>query len=232
MRRLMVALLGASALSLGALAADEKAEPVATSAADMTITCGTPIAWDATEESLKAKFGADNVVHKDLGGPEGTEMFGTQIYSKDAKKTFEVVWTDDQTWSKPAFVQVTQVWSEDGETATSPDWASAQGVKVGMTIEEVEKINGKPFKLSGFGWDYGGNAVNWEGGKLELAADAKCGISIVFTDSGDSTPDSVLGDKEITSDAADVRAAKPVVARYIVYYVYPDPEAPVETPSP
>jgi hypothetical protein len=26
------------------------------------------------------------------------------------------------------------------------------GLKSGMTIEEVEKINGKPFKIAGFAW--------------------------------------------------------------------------------
>jgi len=231
MRALMTALLsGGALLAMPALAAETKAEPAP--AAPATITCGSPIAWDATEESLKAQFGAENVVHKDLGGPEGTEMFGTQIYAKDAKKTFDIVWSDEEKWANPAVINVNQVWSEDGETSTNPEWASAEGVKVGMSIEEVEKINGKPFKLSGFEWDYGGNALNWDGGKLEPAADAKCGITITFSPTAENTPESTLGDKEITSNDKDVIAAKPVVARYTVYYVRPDAEAPAETPTP
>ncbi len=230
MRVAISALLGASALMLAApaMAADEQPAK----ASDMTITCGSPIAWDATEESLKAQFGAENVVHKDLGGPEGTEMFGTQIYSGDAKKTFDIVWTDEEKWANPAIITVNQVWSEDGETATNPDWVSAEGIKAGMSIEEVEKINGKPFKLSGFGWDYGGNATSWEGGKLEPAADAKCGVSISFNQTAENVPDSTQGDKEIVSNGKDVIASKPVVSRYTVYYVRPDAEAPAETTSP
>ena len=36
-------------------------------------------------------------------------------------------------------------------------------------IEEVEKINGKPFKIAGFEWDYGGYVSNWTGGSLGSA---------------------------------------------------------------
>lgn len=229
MRSLLIALTsGVAALTVpGAIAAETGATP-----ADMTITCGTPIAWDATEESLKAQFGAENVVHKDLGGPEGTEMFGTQVYSKDAKKTFDIVWSDEEKWANPSVINVNQVWSEDGETATNPEWASAEGIKVGMPIEEVEKINGKPFKLSGFGWDYGGNALSWEGGKLQPADDAKCGITVSFNQTAENAPESTLGDKEIASNDKDVIASKPVVSSYTVYYVRPDAETPAETTSP
>lgn len=220
------ALLNAAALmamTTGVAMAADAAPPAAAASPD-TITCGTPIAWDATEESLKAQFGAENVVHKDLGGPEGTELFGTQIYGSDPTKTFDVLWADEEKWANPAAITVNRVWSEDGETATNPVWASAEGVKAGMSIEEVEKINGKPFKLSGFGWDYGGNATSWESGKLEPATDAKCGITMTFGDTSDATPASVLGDTELVSDAKDVRAAKPVVGRYMIYYLRPDPE--------
>jgi hypothetical protein len=35
-----------------------------------------------------------------------------------------------------------------------------------MTLAEIEKINGKPFKLYGFEWDFGGRSSNWQGGEL------------------------------------------------------------------
>jgi hypothetical protein len=232
MRLFMPALLGTTMLlAASALAAETKTgEAPAAPAADV-ISCGAPIAWDATEESLKAQFGAENVVHMDLGGPEGTEMFGTRIFTKDPTKTFDVVWFDDKTWSKPVVINVNQVWSEDGETVTKPTWKSPEGIYVGMPIEEVEKINGKPFKLYGFGWDYGGTPTSFEGGKLEPAADATCGTSMVFTDGGESTPESVLGEGEIMSNGKDTLKAKPTVGRFTVYYVRPDAEAPAtETP--
>ncbi len=35
-----------------------------------------------------------------------------------------------------------------------------------MTLKEIETINGKPFALLGFGWDYGGTIAGAEGGLL------------------------------------------------------------------
>lgn len=229
MRIAISALLGAGVLAMAgpAMAADEA--PKAPEATDMTITCGAPLAWDATEESLKAQFGAENVEYLDLGGPEGTELFGTRVFAKDAKKTFSVLWADEDKRANPSSVEISQVWSEDGESVTNPEWASGDGVKVGMSIEEVEKINGKPFKLSGFGWDYGGNALNWDGGKLQPADDAKCGIAVSFNQTAEEPAESTYGDKEIVSNDKDVVASKPVVWRYSVYYVRPDAE---ETPTP
>jgi len=200
--------------------------PAKAEAGETALTCGAPIAWDATEETLKSQFGAENVEYKDLGGPEGTEMFGTRVYGKDPKKTFDIVWSDEAKRANPSVINVNQVWSEDGETVTVPDWKSAEGIYLGMPIEELEKLNGKPFKLFGFGWDYGGSVISWEGGKLEPAADAKCGTSIVFSDSGDATPESVLGEGEIMSNGKDTLKAKPTVGRFSVYYVREDAAAP------
>lgn len=223
-------LLSAAAMTMvmagAARAADTAPAAAQAAAAPDTITCGSPIAWDATEETVKAQFGAGNVTYMDLGGPEGTEMYGTRVFAKDAKKTFDIVWTDEEKRAKPAVINVNPVWSEDGETASMPEWRSPEGIHLGMPIEEVEKINGKPFKLYGFGWDYGGTPTSWEGGKLEPAADAKCGTSIVFSDSGDATPESVLGEGEIMSNGKDTLKAKPTVGRFSVYYVREDAAAP------
>lgn len=35
-----------------------------------------------------------------------------------------------------------------------------------MTLQQLEKINGGPFVLTGFGWDYGGMVASWERGRL------------------------------------------------------------------
>ncbi len=231
MRALISALLASSTLlASSALAADSKTE--APAAAAGTISCEAPVAWDATEETLKAQLGAENVEYLDLGGPEGTEMFGTRVYGKDPKKTFDIVWSDDAKRANPSVINVNQIWSEDGETAIAPEWKSTEGVYLGMSIEELEKLNGKPFKLYGFGWDYGGSVISWEGGKLEPAADAKCGVSVILADTAmDGTPGNLQGDTEIMSNNKDMAKAKAQVSRYSVYYVREETADPAaETP--
>jgi hypothetical protein len=78
------------------------------------------------------------------------------------------------------------------------------GLKTGMTVAEIEKINGKPFKIAGFDWDYGGYA-NFEGGKL----DGK--VSIRFSPSTENVPEYLSGDKQLSSSDKQLRAAKPLV---------------------
>lgn len=218
----------AAMVTLMSWAAAETPTPVPTPA-DTTVTCGAPIAWDATEESVKAQFGKENVEYLDLGGPEGTELFGTRVYGGDPSRRFDIIWANDEKRSEPLSIDVSQVWSEDGETASNPEWTYTDGVKVGMSIEDVEKINGKPFKLSGFGWDYGGNALDWDGGLLQTTDDDSCGISVSFNQTAENPAESTFGDKEIASNDKDVVASKPVVSRYSVFYVRPDAE---ETPTP
>lgn len=220
--------MGAAAMALAATAgAEEKAAPAAAAApADSaTMNCGAPVAWDATEEKLKAQFGADNIVHKDVGGPEGSELFATVVNEKTPEKSFTVVWVDDEKRADPSMIMVNAMWdAETGKITGAPIYATDEGVKAGMSIEDVEKINGKPFKLSGFGWDYGGSPQSFEGGKLQQADDAKCWLSMTFTTTADQVPESVLGEGEIMSNAKDTLAAKPVVGQFMLSYMRPELE--------
>jgi predicted GNAT family acetyltransferase len=53
--------------------------------------------------------------------------------------------------------------SVQGESSV---WKTASGLYLGLSLQEVEKINAKNFTISGFGWAHGGSVVSWEGGKL------------------------------------------------------------------
>ena len=91
-------------------------------------------------------------------------------------------------------------------------WKFENGLKAGMTIEEVEKINEKPFQISGFGWDYGGHA-NFEGGKLFRK------VNLTFKPVTEEVPEYLVGDKELSSTDKQLRAAKPVVAETISVFM-------------
>jgi predicted GNAT family acetyltransferase len=53
--------------------------------------------------------------------------------------------------------------SVQGESSV---WKTASGLYLGLSLQDVEKINAKNFTISGFGWAHGGSVVSWEGGKL------------------------------------------------------------------
>lgn len=206
--------------ALAAFSLAQAAEPTA-------IACEGPFAKDATEETLKAAFGADNVVYKTVPGPEGTETNASVIYPNDPSKMVTVNWWDEEKRALPSNISVSFAPKDDAASAadywaTAIAWSSVQGVKIGATIEEIQTLNGKPFKISGFEWDYGGFAVNWDGGKLETPEGSDCHLMVRFTPSAESTPEGAMGDQELSSDNKDVLAAKPRVSEFAVGYPAPD----------
>lgn len=73
-------------------------------------------------------------------------------------------------------------------------WSTKEGLRVGTTLAELERINGGPFQFSGFGWDYGG-AVHARGKALR-----GIGITIAYTKNGE-TPAArqVMGERQFSS---------------------------------
>lgn len=234
MRRSMLALLAAPAALLALLpaVAAESTAPAATPAATpaaptevKTLACEGPFAADSSEAKMKEAFGDTNVVFKVVPGPEGTELNATVVFGDDPARMLTVYWMDEEKRQGIASIDVQADWGADPEGYDPWKreilWQSAEGIRVGSSIEEVEKANGKPFLLSGFDWDYGGYANSWEGGALEPKAGG-CILSVRFSPSAAESPQSVSGDVSLKSDAADVRAAKPRVTQFSIGY--PPPE--------
>ena len=90
-------------------------------------------------------------------------------------------------------------------------WSSETGVKVGTTLEELNKMNGKPVSFYGFGWDYSG-AVDWNDGKLE-----KSGVG-VFLKSDKQVPNKFNGDKIIKASAEEIEALDLKVGAIMLMY--------------
>jgi hypothetical protein len=116
------------------------------------------------------KFVAENLINYDLKEvkqrfPEANIEEGTNLYDEGTvERSYAILYpgTKDE-------MHIT--WNENNEIydirfAEEGKWQSASGVKVGMTYEELNKINQRPVSFYGFGWDYSG-AVVWNGGKLE-----------------------------------------------------------------
>jgi len=176
------------------------------------LACSGPLGKDATLADIEAAYGKANVVTGDVPGPEGTTMIATTVFGDDADKSFTVYWWDEE---KHAHIS--------GFTVPAKDSAPG-GVKLGMGIADVEALNGEPFTLSGFFWDYGGSA-GFDSGKLSGLAGG-CVLNLQFSPSLDPLPEelsnAISGDRELRSDMKDVRAAKPLVEAITVGYPAPD----------
>jgi hypothetical protein len=95
------------------------------------------------------------------------------------------------------------------------------GIHIGSALAEVEKLNGKPFKLSGFDWDYGGHVRDWQGGALAKLQPGGCIVAVEFVHPEDAPEENlakVTGDMDVLSDSADLRAVEPYVGLLLISY--------------
>jgi len=186
------------ALFAAALRADEF-DP-----ADNTIVLGKRVGLikpGMTSTDIECAYGKKNLKLQKLPGAEGEEIEGAKLFA-ETDRELEIVWDPEKEKTKVVFdIRV-----------IGKAWKFDNGLKSGMTVEEVEKINGKPFQIAGFSWDYGGYA-NFKGGKL----DAK--VSIRFSPSSDEVPDYLQGDKQLSSSDKKLRAVKPLVDEGITVFM-------------
>jgi hypothetical protein len=195
-------LVRASLVALFALATPTLAEE---------IVCEGAFAIDSSEARLIEVYGADNVVTGMVPGPEGSEMLATTVFPDNAKKTLQFVWWHEDTLSDPSYIELPA-------KAVAPG-----GLRDGMSLAEVEAINGEPFTLLGFGWDYGGAASFDSGALSDLPGD--CMLSLQFEygaslDGVDTLP--AMGDKELSSD--DPLLAQMQVRIDFISVGYPHPD--------
>lgn len=116
---------------------------------------------------------------------EGVDLFEEAT----VERAFTVLFPDTEnraliTWSDKNRSQVHAIRVED-----KGNWRTEEGIKIGTTYEELERLNG-PFDFYGFGWDYSG-AVNWKGGKL-----ADSNIRVFLIPKG-TPPNKFYGDRVI-----------------------------------
>lgn len=159
----------------------------------------------SSESDLVKVYGKENIVYDTIWGAEGLYAMGTMI-NVDSFSRVEIMWMNEK--ERNGLISATLVSEGDIYGAAVPVgiWESSTGLKLGMTIEQVEKINGRPFQFSGFGWDYGGGLISWEGGTLEGK-----GISIQIAEgAGTKTiPEkeyiTIIGDIPVLSDNETAR---------------------------
>lgn len=176
------------------------------------IGCEGVFNQNATLAEIEAAFGKENVVTGEVPGPEGMTMVATTIYPDDPARKMEVRWWDE--------VNVTHF---AGVTIAEGD-SGPLGVRAGMTIGEVEALNGEPFGLMGFFWDYGGGAGFDSGALSDLPGG--CYLGLRFSPTRDELPEDlslkISGDVELRSDMPELVEA--AVAVYEVNLSYPYPE--------
>jgi hypothetical protein len=174
------------------------------------VACSGVFARDSSHAKLASTFQSRNVAFTQVDASSGGKVMASVLYAKDPKRRLEV-W-----WSKPASRSDTHLIVINGQS----DWIAPGELHLGLTLAELEKLNGKPFKLSGFDKDRVATLSDWNGGQLAtLAGGCKVGISLrADPKTTASTLSGLTADRGFTSSDAALRAANPTVSEILVAY--------------
>ncbi|HUT31869.1 MAG TPA: hypothetical protein VNE39_00185 [Planctomycetota bacterium] len=99
-------------------------------------------------------------------------------------------------------------------TISSPGtpWRTSEGITIGTTAEQLGKINGYPFRLTGFCWDYEGRSISWGKGRLPKQLQLDFNPTQKVSEADDRA---VMGDR-IFSSAHPVMIEKKLVVCSII----------------
>jgi hypothetical protein len=170
-----------------------------------------------TAAELVARYGSANVKADKIHIGEGEYEDGTVLYSDEPKRRAELVWEEQDNKRLLRMIRITGAESQ---------WRTSQGLTLGLTLRAVEKLNRGPFRLSGFGWDYGGTTISWSGGSLESKDSKDCGVWARFRP-GPSNPAGirlsrqVSGDREFSSGHPGMQASNARVYQFGLYFADP-----------
>lgn len=143
--------------------------------APVAVTCDGVFGPKSSDVLVRDTFGADNVETGTVYGVEGMELMATTVYPDDPERAMQFSWWDEEKLEYLSSLEL------------APRQETPTGVKIGMSVAEVEAINGAPFTIGGFWWDYGGGAV-FEKGAL-ANPETGCGFWIRFAPSEDYPQD-------------------------------------------
>jgi hypothetical protein len=170
-----------------------------------------------TRQEFVRMYGASNVVDQDVDVGEGETEPGTIIFPKDAQRSIEILWKDPDKKTEPRSATI---------SGKKSRWHTIRGISLGTSLRELESLNGRPFKLAGFGWDYSGTVTSWESGALAAELDGGHGRVFLRLDSGtseavDKEVAQVEGDRDFSSNHPVMQKLNP--RAYQIIWVFPSP---------
>jgi hypothetical protein len=100
-------------------------------------------------------------------------------------------------------------------------WKTDDGIRLGTTLKELEQLNGRPFTLAGFGWDYSGTVYGWNGGELGARLERPGRVLLRLAPQPNADDGAVLGEGGFPSNDPAMQALNPTVYDIIVEFAEP-----------
>ncbi len=161
---------------------------------------------------LRQIYGTAYVRSGPVDAGEGETVPGAVVFPDDSAQRLEIVWWDS-TARAPRSIAI------GGDTSA---WHTGDGITIGTPLSRLAALNGRPFILLGFNWDYAGTIVSWDSGGLAVPHGPGRLLIRVQPKGPGAAVDSLMallaGDREYRSDHAAMRALDPAVYRLVVIF--------------
>jgi hypothetical protein len=175
-----------------------------------TVACSGTFGKDSSHLKLAMTFDSKNITFTDVESTGGTKVPASVLFPKDPKRRLEV-W-----WANPAARSDTYLIVINGKS----DWSAPGGLRLGLNLAQLEKLNHKAFKLKGFDKDGTASVSDWDGGALaSLPGGCKSGVNLRADPKVPAeTVAALAADKEYSSEDPEMRAVKPAVSEILIGY--------------
>lgn len=158
-----------------------------------------PLQGELSRAAIAEKFDKNQVLERPFYVGEGAYEPGLVVFP-DSPKEVEILLDEDGN------AILYRLQREDGP------WATADGLKVGSTLEDLVKVNGKPIHFMGFEWDFGGIVTDWNGGTLS-GKDFMVTLTHAATDMDETDAAKIVGDQVVSSGEPALKKYNVTVAR-------------------
>ncbi|OYX11651.1 MAG: hypothetical protein B7Z15_11395 [Rhizobiales bacterium 32-66-8] len=171
--------------------------------------CSGPWAPNTTEVNLVGDFGAQAITRAEVQGPDGTMQPGIVLLAGDPKLRVDVAWADAIGNVAPTRVAFTD----------ESQWTVA-GIGIGSSLADLERANGRGFRIMGFGGNNGGVVMDWQGGRLSsIPGPCRVGVQLAVSAlASDAAQAKASGPKVFASSDPAIRALNPTVGLFWVRY--------------
>jgi len=166
------------------------------------------VSRSSSEAELRRTYGTSVLDSFRIELGEGETAPGTVLYPADSLRRAEILWRDTVSRKTPQRLVL---------RGTRSLWQVGPGVSLGSSLKELERLNGRPFILAGFGWDYSGVVTDWKGGALDSAL---TGIKLYLIPAPQQQESAayseVLGDRDYSSSLPAMQELNPRVYQIFV----------------
>jgi len=173
------------------------------------VACSGAFAKDSSHLKLATLYKSENVAYTEVDASEGKKMMASVLFPKDPKRRLEVWWENEASRTGTYLIVI------NGQST----WSAPKGLKLGLALAALERLNGKPFKVGAFSKGDEASVSDWQGGALEqLTGGCKVGVSLRADPKAAPQAIGQAGAAELASTDATLKGMKPVVSEIIVGY--------------